>query len=76
MAPDQVAISNVRFDMEHRTDLEIVLLNGLPDDERQHVVSAMERATSVRLRHLRSEGLRSNAPVDDLFDDDHIFSRE
>ena len=56
--------------MEHRNDLEDILLNGLPENERQQVVSTMRRVTSERLRILQSEGLRSNTPVPGLYADD------
>ena len=49
--------------MEHRTDLEQILLDGLPKDERQHVELLIRLSTLERIRHLQSEGLRDNASV-------------
>ena len=44
--------------MEHRQDLETILLNGLPEQERRHVVKVMQRVTEERLRRKRSESVR------------------
>jgi hypothetical protein len=42
--------------MEHRQDLERLLLDGLPDLERQHAVEAMDRTTAAKLRRKRASG--------------------
>ena len=41
--------------MEHRTELEQLLLNGLPDGERRHVVKTINLVTAEKLRRLQSE---------------------
>lgn len=41
--------------MEHRTDLEELLLAGLPTDERQHVEETMAGNTAKKLDHLRRQ---------------------
>ena len=40
--------------MEHRTDLEEILLSGLPEDERDHVVKAIREASATKLARLRA----------------------
>jgi hypothetical protein len=40
--------------MEHRHDLEQILLNGLPEDERRQTIDSITEATAARLAHLRS----------------------
>jgi hypothetical protein len=60
--------------MEHRSDLEDILLNGLPEQERRHVVKVMQQVTAEKLRRKQSESLRDNDIIDvidlDLDDDD------
>jgi hypothetical protein len=50
--------------MEHRSDLEDILLAGLPDQERRHVVQMMQQVTAAKLRRKRAEGVRDNDPID------------
>jgi hypothetical protein len=50
--------------MEHRTDLEDILLNGLPEQERHHVVRVMAQVNAEKLRYKRSLEWRDNAPID------------
>jgi hypothetical protein len=50
--------------MEHRLDLETILLNGLPEHERIHVVKIMRQVTVGKIRRLRTEGIRDNDPID------------
>ena len=40
--------------MEHRHDLEEILLSGLPDDERRHVVEVISKEDESKLQELRS----------------------
>jgi hypothetical protein len=40
--------------MEHRFELQDILLKGLPEQERQHVVSVIEQVTADKRRHLQS----------------------
>lgn len=40
--------------MEHRVELEQILLAGLPEQERKETVQSIQRATSAKLDHLRS----------------------
>ncbi len=39
--------------MEHRQDLEQILLDGLPEDERRQTLESMERARQAKLERLR-----------------------
>jgi hypothetical protein len=43
--------------MEHRLDLENLLLDGLPEQERRHVVNVMEQVTFEKARRLRELGV-------------------
>jgi hypothetical protein len=64
--------------MEHRPDLENVLLNGLPDAERQHLLRLMDRVAVRKLKVLQTDGVRNNDPIalNDLYsaepDDDRV----
>jgi hypothetical protein len=40
--------------VEHRHDLEEILLSGLPDDERQHVVEIINKDDESKLHELRA----------------------
>jgi hypothetical protein len=40
--------------VEHRTELQDILLAGLPEQERRQTVESMQRATIKKLTHLRS----------------------
>jgi hypothetical protein len=40
--------------MEHRFELQDILLRGLPEQERQHVVRVIEQVTAEKRRHLQS----------------------
>ena len=66
--------------MEHRLDLEHLLLNGLPEQERRHVAKVMRQVTEKKLQRLQAEGVRSNKPVDvtdlDLSDDEAEYEQE
>jgi hypothetical protein len=39
--------------MEHRTELEQILLDGLPEQERQKSMESMQRTTAKKLAHLQ-----------------------
>jgi hypothetical protein len=39
--------------MEHRDDLEQLLLSGLPEDERHQTQQSMDQATRLKLQRLR-----------------------
>jgi hypothetical protein len=41
--------------MEHRLDLEQLLLAGLPEHERQHVVTTIRETDSEKLRRIRAQ---------------------
>jgi hypothetical protein len=43
--------------VEHRHDLEEILLSGLPDDERQHVIEIINGETEAKLERLRAPDL-------------------
>jgi hypothetical protein len=49
-------LSTCEVEMEHRHDLERILLDGLPDLEREHVIEAMDSTTAAKLRRLRAGG--------------------
>jgi hypothetical protein len=51
--------------MEHRQDLETLLLDGLPDLERQHVIQAMDRTTAAKLRRKRASGSATSSHKED-----------
>ena len=51
--------------MEHRQDLERLLLDGLPDLEREHVVEVMEGTTAAKLRCLRDSGSGTSLDEED-----------
>jgi hypothetical protein len=48
--------------MEYRNDLASVLLSGLPDDERDHVVHVIHQLDVEKLRRKRASG----GPADPL----------
>jgi hypothetical protein len=50
--------------MEHRSDLENILLNGLPEQERHHVVKIMQQVTTGKLQRLRAQDVRDQQPID------------
>lgn len=52
--------------MEHRTDLEDLLLAGLSEEEREEVRQAMDGATARKLDRLRRQ--RDDCDVIDLTD--------
>ena len=57
--------------MEHRDDLEQLLLSGLPEDERRQVQQSMEQATRIKLERLR----QGRSPeMDSLNDDQDEFA--
>ena len=41
--------------MEHRHDLSKLLLDGLPADEREHVINVIKQGDADRLRRKRAE---------------------
>jgi hypothetical protein len=49
--------------MEHRHDLEQILLNGLPEDERRQTIDSMTEATAAKLAHLRSTTWQSTSDI-------------
>jgi hypothetical protein len=51
--------------MEHRQDLERLLLDGLPGLERKHVIQVMDATTAAKLRCLRESGSDSSGHEDD-----------
>lgn len=42
--------------MEHRDDLENLLMDGLPEAERRHVADAIDRTNAEKLQELRDSG--------------------
>lgn len=42
--------------MEDRQDLETLLLDGLPDREREHVIEAIDSTNAEMLRRMRAGG--------------------
>ncbi len=59
--------------MEYRNDLADVLLNGLPDDEREKVIATIGQVDAEKLRRIRAagpgEGDVSEFDSDDSSDD-------
>jgi hypothetical protein len=49
--------------MEHRFELQDILLRGLPEQERQHVVRVMEQVTADKRRHLQSRDTPDNGTI-------------
>jgi hypothetical protein len=49
--------------MEHRFELQDILLRGLPEQERQHVVRVMEQVTAEKRRHLQSQDTSDNRTI-------------
>jgi hypothetical protein len=47
--------------MEYRNDLANVLLNGLPDDEREQVIATIGQVDAEKLRRKRAEGADEGA---------------
>ncbi len=47
--------------MEYRNDLADVLLSGLPDDERDHVVHVIHQLDAEKLRRKRASGDSADA---------------
>jgi hypothetical protein len=41
--------------LEHRDDLSELLLNGLPHEEREHVIEVIKQGDEAKLRRLRDE---------------------
>jgi hypothetical protein len=39
--------------LEHRDDLSELLLNGLPHEEREHVIEVIKQGDEAKLRRLR-----------------------
>lgn len=64
--------------MEYRNDLASVLLSGLPEHERDHVVRVIHEVDAEKLRRKRAEvvdlssvdleAVDSDEPVDELVD--------
>ena len=52
--------------MEHRQDLEQILLDGLPGEERRQTLESMEQARRAKLERLR----QGRSPGMDLLDED------
>ncbi len=42
--------------MEDRQDLETLLLDGLPEREREHVIEAIDSTNAETLRRMRASG--------------------
>jgi hypothetical protein len=40
--------------VEHRDDIELILLNGLPEQERLQTMESIANATAKKLAHLRA----------------------
>jgi hypothetical protein len=50
--------------VEHRHDLEEILLSGLSDDEREHVVETMNETSEVEFHRLRAAGLSEQLRIE------------
>lgn len=65
--------------MEYRDDLANILLSGLPDDERHHVVEVIHQTDAEKLRRKRAAGVPApSADLDsvDLEDAEYDDDRE
>jgi hypothetical protein len=58
--------------MEHRTELEQILLAGLPEQERKETLKSMRQATAKKLSHLRSVA----NPDDRELTDSSVYERD
>jgi hypothetical protein len=57
--------------MEYRNDLADILLNGLPDDEREQVIATISQVDAEKLRRKREAGADEGVvDVTDLDSDD------
>ncbi len=56
--------------MEHRDDLSELLLNGLPPEEREHVINVIKRGDHEKLRRLRSDRTPEQREAGDEVADD------
>jgi hypothetical protein len=52
--------------MEYRNDLADVLLNGLPDDEREQVIATISQVDAEKLRRKRAAGDEGVLDITDL----------
>jgi hypothetical protein len=50
--------------VEHRTELEDILLNGLPEQERRHVMKVIQKVNTEKLRRKQSETAADNQLID------------
>ena len=59
--------------MEDRNDISELLLNGLPPDEREHVINVIKQGDAEKLRRKRAEQARppqgTDPELDELDDD-------
>lgn len=57
--------------MEDRDDLSELLLNGLPEDEREHVIDVIKQGDAEKLRRKRAEDAlpTQDVPRDDDAED-------
>ncbi len=56
--------------MEDRNDLSELLLNGLPPDEREHVINVIKQGDAEKLRSKRAEDAGVPAQDDGREDED------
>jgi hypothetical protein len=54
--------------LEHRDDLSELLLNGLPREEREHVIEVIKHGDEAKLRRLREETPEQPEAGEDLDD--------
>jgi hypothetical protein len=54
--------------LEHRDDLSELLLNGLPREEREHVIEVIKQGDEAKLRRLREETPEQPEAGEDLDD--------
>jgi hypothetical protein len=67
--------------LEDRDDLSQLLLNGLPPDEREHVINVIRQGDEEKLRHKRGEDAGEPVPAqarseDDEADDDEYATSD
>jgi hypothetical protein len=58
--------------LEHRDDLSQLLLNGLPPDERKHVIDIIRQGDEEKLRYKRAQGAEESVPAQGESDEDDL----
>jgi hypothetical protein len=62
--------------LEDRDDLSELLLNGLPPEEREHVLNVIKQGDEEKLRRLRAENTPEPRASEDSVDEDRDEDRD